>query len=130
VALRGHRRSSIEARRAKGLGPSTWSAHTRFRRALRSGDVVLIRTAAAELHHVDLADALAVCRALHAADDPAYERAAVRFIGRLCLEAGPDRLSDVEAALRALQAGGTGERAAEFRRLWRRLGLRADALDP
>lgn len=107
---------------------SRGSPHARFRRALASGDPLLIRTAAAEVGRVDLADALAVCRALHAADDPAYERAAVRFLGRFCLEAGPDRLCDVDAALRALEAGGRGDRAADFRRVWRRLGLRADAL--
>ena len=104
------------------------SPHGRFRRALASGDPLLIRTAAAEVGHVDLGDALAVCRALHAADDPAYERAAVRFLARFCLEAGPDRLSDVDAALRALAAGGRGELAADFRRVWRRLGLPVDAL--
>ena len=108
---------------------SKGTPHGRFRRALASGDPLLIRTAAAEVGHIDLGDALAVCRALHAADDPAYERAAVRFLARFCLEAGPDRLSDVDAALRALQAGGRGERAADFRRVWRRLGLPVDALD-
>ncbi len=107
---------------------SKGSPHARFRRALASGDPLLIRTAAAEVGHVDLADALAVCRALYAADDPAYERAAVRFLGRFCLEGGPDRLGDVEAARRALEAGGRGDRAADFRRVWRRLRLPPDPL--
>src|SRR4051794_1119522 len=51
--------------------PYTW-----FKAALARGDLAGVRAAAAELPHVDLTDALAVCLLMSRRDDPSYERAA------------------------------------------------------
>jgi hypothetical protein len=61
-------------------------AYARFRRALDSGNVTLIQAAATELPRVSLADALEVCVVLRRADPALYERAAIRWLGRLALE--------------------------------------------
>jgi hypothetical protein len=66
---------------------SQGSAYARFRRALAIGNLTLIRSAAAELPRVDLPDALRICVLLRGGDDPAaYQRAVIRWLGRLCLE--------------------------------------------
>jgi hypothetical protein len=61
-------------------------AYARFRRALETGNVTMIKSAAAELPRVSLADALQVCLVLRKADPLVYERAAIRWLGRLALE--------------------------------------------
>jgi hypothetical protein len=57
-----------------------------FRRALDSGNLTLVRAAAAELPTVNLEDALRICLLLRDADPSQYERAVIRWLGRLCLE--------------------------------------------
>ena len=61
------------------------SSYARFQRSLDTGNLTIIRAAAAELPHVELDDALRICR-LMTSDPDAYERASVRWLGRLCLE--------------------------------------------
>ena len=56
------------------------------RRALKTGNLTLIRNAAAELPRVDLGDALAVCVAIRHAEPERFERAALRWLARFCLE--------------------------------------------
>jgi hypothetical protein len=64
---------------------SQGSPYSRFRRALDTCDLALVRAAAAELPSVPLEDALRVCLLLRA--EPAnYERAVVRWLGRFALE--------------------------------------------
>jgi hypothetical protein len=62
------------------------SPYVRFRRALDSGNLTLVRAAAAELPRVELGDALRIVWLMRD-DDQLYERACVRWLGRFCLEA-------------------------------------------
>jgi hypothetical protein len=78
--------------------PSQGSAYARFRRALASGNLHLIRAAAAELPRVDLAGALAICLAVRAAEPERFERAALRWLARFCLEREDATLADLRAA--------------------------------
>ena len=82
---------------------SDGSPYTRFRRALATGNLNLIRAAAAELPSVSLGDALAVCVLLRDREPHRFEQAAVRWLGRLCLERPDLTLADVRAASFALQ---------------------------
>jgi hypothetical protein len=81
---------------------SQGSPYARFKRALATGDLDVIRLAAAELPRVRLDDALRICILL-ATDPERYERAAARWLGRFCLEAKTATLDDVDVALTALQ---------------------------
>jgi hypothetical protein len=65
---------------------SDGSPYARFRRALANGQLPMVYAAAAELPRVDLEDALEVCVLMARAGHPAFERAAVRWVARLCLE--------------------------------------------
>jgi hypothetical protein len=53
---------------------------------LTRGNLTLVRAAAAELPSVNLEDALRICLLLRDADPSRYERAVIRWLGRLCLE--------------------------------------------
>ncbi|MCW2996444.1 MAG: hypothetical protein JWQ18_3939 [Conexibacter sp.] len=77
---------------------SDGSAYARFQRALRTGNPTFIRSAAAELPVVRLDDALQVCVLLRDREPERYERAAVRWIGRYCVERPGATLEDVEHA--------------------------------
>jgi len=84
---------------------SEGSPYTRFRRALTTGNLLLVRAAALELPRVDLADALRICLLIHRGDPERYEQAAIRWLGRLCLEhrdLGFDELAQGLAAFQAL----------------------------
>jgi hypothetical protein len=83
------------------------SPYTRFQRALKTGDIALVRAAAAELPNLGLGDALRIVW-LYREDEPLYERAAVRWIGRFALEAPRATLEDVQAAVSALAAVALG----------------------
>jgi hypothetical protein len=90
------------------------SAYSRFKRALRTGNLTLVRTAAAELPHVGIHDALQVCLLLRDGDPDLYERAAVRWTGRFALESPGVDLDAIQAAAAALDALPTEpERAME-----------------
>ena len=78
------------------------SPYARFRRALDTGDVTIVRAAALELPRVGLADALRVCYLMRH-DPDLYERAVVRWVGRFCLEGRAD-LDAVREAIEALGA--------------------------
>ena len=81
--------------------PSGGSAYARFRRALKTGNMVIIQAAARELPQVSLPDALSVCAVLADGPRERYERAAVRWLGRFCAERRPD-LSELQRAVAAL----------------------------
>jgi hypothetical protein len=74
------------------------SAYSRFQRALATGNLTIIRAAAAELPAIRLDDALQVCVVLRDREPERYERAAVRWIGRYCVERTQATLDDVEHA--------------------------------
>jgi hypothetical protein len=89
---------------------SQGSALTRFRRALAASDGGGAYAAATELPHVDLADALMLTLLL--ADDwKPYERACVRWVGRLALEVPGIPLTSAHLALVALSSLGRGRTA-------------------
>jgi hypothetical protein len=93
------------------------SSYARFRRALETGNLTLVRAAAAELPTINLEDALRICLLLPA-DPPRYERAAVRWLGRLCLERPNTTLTELKLALAAFERlpSEPDEAAAELRR--------------
>jgi hypothetical protein len=73
-------------------------AYARFRRALKTGNMAIIRSAAGELPHVDLGDALAVCIAIRKAEPHRFERAALRWLARFCVERREATLAEVQSA--------------------------------
>jgi hypothetical protein len=80
------------------------SALTRYRRALERRHVFGAEIAAREMGYLSLRDALGLL-ALYAADDsPKYEKAAIRWLGRLTLESDDLQLDDLQLAAAALQA--------------------------
>jgi hypothetical protein len=82
---------------------SQGSAYMRFRRALATGNLVLIRSAAAELPQVSLGDALIVCVAIRDAEPERFQRAALRWLARYCVERPAVTLAEVRAAAEAFE---------------------------
>jgi hypothetical protein len=77
----------------------------RLDRALAGGDLAAVREAARDGPSiVTLADAVRVLMLMVEADDPAYERAAVRWLARFTGECGGATLGEAQAALEALEA--------------------------
>lgn len=73
-----------------------------FRAALDVGDLGRIRHLAAQMPRVELRDALRICLLMRDHDD--YERAAIRWLGRLALETGDVDLTLLQEAAAALDA--------------------------
>jgi hypothetical protein len=82
---------------------SQGSPYMRFQRALATGNLLLIRSAAAELPQISLGDALSVCVAIRDAEPERFQRAALRWIARYCLERPGVTLSQVRAATEAFE---------------------------
>lgn len=93
---------------------SQGSAYTRFRRAIDTGNLTMIRAAAAELPQIKLGDALRICWAIRHGEAGVYERACLRWLARFCTEADGLELEDVRTAVEALHAipAGKTERTA------------------
>lgn len=83
---------------------SDGSPYARFRRALETGNEMLVLGAARELPQIALDDALRICLVLRDGDPARYERAAVRWLGRFALEARAATIPDLRAAAAALEA--------------------------
>jgi hypothetical protein len=98
---------------------SQGSPYSRFQRALKTGNLNIIRAAAAELPSVDLGDALAVCVAIREAEPHRFERAALRWVARFCIERRDATLADVTTAASAFE--GMAERPADALDTLRRL---------
>lgn len=81
---------------------SQGSPYARFKRALARGSLTQILSAADELPHIALDDALEICAAMQGHEHA--ERAAVRWLGRLALERPTVRLEDLRAGLAAFEA--------------------------
>ena len=79
------------------------SPHARFRRALATKNLLLIRAAAAELPQINLDDALLVCVALRDGEPARYDAAAVRWIARFCAEQPDVTLEEVDLACSAFE---------------------------
>jgi hypothetical protein len=60
--------------------------------------MAIIRSAAGELPHVDLVDALSVCVLIHRAEPDRFERAALRWLARFCVERRDATLAEVQRA--------------------------------
>jgi hypothetical protein len=90
---------------------SDGSAYGRFRRALETGNELLVLAAARELPQVSLADALSVVLLLRDGAPERYERACVRWLGRFALEARGVSIDGLRAAADALDT--LPERASE-----------------
>lgn len=76
------------------------SPYPRFQRALKTGNLAVIRNAAAELPRVELGDALSVCMAIHDAEPDRFNRAALRWLARYAVEKARDA-DDVHRAAAA-----------------------------
>ena len=83
---------------------SDGSPYTRLRRAIQAGNLAIIYATAAELGSVALRDALGILLVIEAKDDERFERAAVRWAGRLALEAPDLELAELAGALESLHA--------------------------
>jgi hypothetical protein len=75
---------------------------TRLQHALRAGDLVRVRGVAAELPYIPLREALAILELIEAHDEARFEPAAVRWVGRLALEAPGLTLAQLHLAIEAL----------------------------
>ena len=78
-------------------------SYTWFQAALARGDLAGVRAAAAELPHINLTDALAICLLMGKHNDVFYERAATKWLARLALERPTVGLNDISQALQALE---------------------------
>ena len=88
--------------------------------AASDGQRPLVRAAAAELPTINLDDALSIC-AVFRADPARYEAAAIRWLGRLCLERPGTTITELRMALAAFERlpEEPEEAEAELRRLVR-----------
>ncbi len=91
---------------------SDGSAYSRFRRALNTGNEMLVLTTARELPRIALDDALRICVVLAGGDFDRFERAAIRWLGRFALEARGAHIADLQIATEALTAMFAGDRSA------------------
>ncbi len=78
---------------------SQGSAHSRFQRAILGRHLFQAETAAFEMKTLSLADALALVVLYAEANDDKFERAAVRWLGRLLLE----RKLDIAVAAQSVE---------------------------
>jgi hypothetical protein len=78
------------------------SPQSRFQRACDSGDVSRAERAAKELGYVSLPNALRLVCLYAATDDPKFDAAAVKFLGRLIQERRGNTLGSVTLAAASL----------------------------
>ena len=83
---------------------SSSSASQRFRRALASGNPRLVRSAAAELPDIGIAEAAAILLVVERTEPENYERTALRWLAKLSSEGQDVDLSCVAQAATALEA--------------------------
>jgi hypothetical protein len=62
------------------------SPYVNFRRSLETRKLSIVLAAAAELQQINLADALEILILMAREDDPRFDRAAARWLGRLLTE--------------------------------------------
>jgi hypothetical protein len=74
---------------------------TRFRRAIETRSLLLAELAARECGRLPLEDVLSLVLLYAAERSPKFERAAVRFLGRLC-DGGDRSVGDLQLASAAL----------------------------
>jgi hypothetical protein len=81
------------------------SPYAHFRRALDTGNLALIRTAAAELPQINLDDALRICLVIREREPSSFDRAACRWLARYATQrrATLARLAVAGAALELMR---------------------------
>lgn len=79
------------------------SPYDRFRRAIDRGNLIEADSAARELGHLNLPDALDYCDLLARQAPERFERAALRWHGRWEAEGKPTSLGESQLALSCLQ---------------------------
>jgi hypothetical protein len=103
----------------------------RLRAALRAGDLLRVSGVAAELPYISLPDALLILELIEMQDERGFEPAAVRWAGRLALEAPGLTLAQMYLAIHALDGLPDDEASATLRALARRARARpADGAQP
>jgi hypothetical protein len=107
---------------------SDGSPITRLKHALRSGDLVRVRAVAVELPYITLPDALAILELIEAQDEARFESAAVRWVGRLALEAPGLTLAQLHLAIEALDGLPDDDAKATLRAFARRARARPAAV--
>jgi len=98
---------------------------TRLRRAISGGDLLAARAAASDLRHVELDEAAPLLVLIASSDPEKLDAAAVRFLGRACLERSFITLDDAQwllACLAQLERADAESRAT-FAAALRRLRL-------
>jgi hypothetical protein len=93
------------------------SPYANFARALETRKLSIVLAAATELQSIQLDDALEILILLAEANDPRFDRAATRWVGRLFAET-PLGLAEARWALALVERLPTG--AESLRRLARR----------
>ncbi len=99
---------------------SDGSPYKRLQHALRAGDLLLVRSAAAELASIPLDAALAILELIEAQDEARFEPAALRWAGRLALEAPGLTLAQLHLAIESLDALPDDDARATLREFARR----------
>lgn len=82
---------------------SQGSPYSRFRRALKTGNLSIVTAAAAELPQLGLSDALDVLVVIADQDAQRYPRAARRFLHRLAAERDGITLEEMRVAVAACE---------------------------
>lgn len=95
----------------------TSHAYSRFRRALDRRNLTEALSAAAELEHVGLTEALELVLLLHAKSPDRFGRAALRWHRRYCREVADVDLDEGQVVLAALSALRSERKAAAARAL-------------
>ena len=91
------------------------SSYGNFRRALRTGNLTVIRAAAAELPAINLEGAFSICLLLAKQEPHNFERAVLQWIGRYCLERRDLTIEDVRDVADAFARLRDGDEAAAER---------------
>jgi hypothetical protein len=89
--------------------------YAKFQRALKTGNAHLALAAAAELRHIDLADALSLVLLIRDGDPLQYERAAVRWLSRYTAEDRQLRLAEARELVDMLDGVGRHDEVAGLR---------------
>jgi hypothetical protein len=107
---------------------SDGSPITRLHHALQAGDLPRVRGVAAEVPYIPLPVALAILELIEAQDETRFEPAAVRWVGRLALEAPGLTLAQLHLAIEALDGLPDDDARATLRELARRAQARPAAV--
>jgi hypothetical protein len=79
--------------------PTNGSPYARFQRSLETRKLPIVLAAAAELQAIQLDDALEILVLMAQGQDPRFEKAAARWIGRLLTETPPLTLREARWAI-------------------------------